>query len=350
MLKFRKIIWISWMLLVCGGFVGCGAKKTGDALTEGQSGQHTEQQSEQQKEQAELRESVAVRVGSLKGPTSIGLLFLMNDEAIATGNNEYTFQMSTAADELLPLMMKGDLDIALVPANVASVFYGKSDGAICVADINTLGVLYFVSGADYQSVEELRGKTIYLTGKGTTPDVCLQYLLEKNGINTEECTLEYKSEPTEVAVLLAENPDAIGLLPQPFVTAACTQNPNLMPIIDMNAEWEKLQGSGMVTGVTIVRKAFLEEHEAAVQTFLADHAKSAEAIQTDIENGGQYVVDAGIVGSVPVAQKAIPACNITCITGEEMKSALQGYLEILHEQNPEFVGGALPEESFYYIK
>ena len=292
---------------------------------------------------------VAVRIGALKGPTSMGLLYLMNEEGIRTSDNDYSFQMATSADELLPLVIKGDLDIALVPANVASVLYAKTEGAVKVIDINTLGVLYMVSGTDLSSIEELRGKTIYLTGKGTTPDYVLRYILENNGISPEECTLEYKSEATEVAILLSENPEAIGLLPQPFVTAACAQNQELSILFNMDEEWDKLQGNGMVTGVTVVRKEFLEDHEDAVCAFLTEHAASASAINTDVETGAEYAVEAGIVAKEPIARKAIPACNITCITGNEMKEALQGYLEVLYEQNAAAVGGALPGEDFYFV-
>jgi len=292
-----------------------------------------------------------VRVGSMKGPTSMGLLFLM--EQAAQGESNYEFQMATAADELLPLMVKGELDIALVPANVASILYQKTEGGVSVININTLGVLYMVSGdTSVTGMADLKGRTIYLTGKGTTPDYVLRYLLAKNGLTENDCVLEYKSEATEVAALLAENPDAIGLLPQPFVTAACAQNNALGVVLDMNEEWNRVNaetGSSMVTGVTVVRDAFLQENPEAVEQFLADHKQSAADINGDVEQGAVYAVEKGIIAKEPIAQKAIPKCNITCITGEEMKTALEGYLGALYEQSPEAVGGSLPAEDFYYV-
>ncbi len=301
---------------------------------------------------AENHESIVVRVGSMKGPTSMGLLYLMEDAKAQKSENAYEFTMATGADELLPLMVKGELDIALVPANVAAVLYGKTEGGICVIDINTLGVLYMVSGDEgIKSIADLKGRTIYLTGKGTTPDYTLQYLLEENGMSVQDCALEYKSEATEVAAILAENPDAVGLLPQPFVTAACAQNENLEIVLDMNREWTAVQGesgSSMVTGVTVVRKEFLAQQETEVKTFLAEHQKSAEAINADPATGAAYAVTAGIVAKEPIATKAIPGCNITCITGEAMKQALSGYLQMLYEKSPEAVGGTLPGNDFYF--
>ena len=299
-------------------------------------------------------EKITVKVGALKGATTLGLLPLQDKAANGGANENYEFSMMTAADELLPLMIKGELDIALLPSNVASVLYQKTNGGVTVIDINTLGVLYMVSGdSSVSSVADLAGKTIYLTGKGTTPDYVLHYILNGNGIDADQdCTLEYRSEATEVAALLAENPDAIGLLPQPFVTVACAQNDALSVIMDMNAEWEKLQGengSRLVTGVTVVRNEFLQEHENAVAAFMEEHKASAESMNTDVENGAKLAVASEIIAKEPIALKAIPKCNITYIDGNEMKQALSGYLQVLYEQNPESVGGALPQDDFYYI-
>ena len=299
-------------------------------------------------------EKVTVKVGALKGATTLGLLPLEDKAANGEAGENYQFSMMTAADELLPMMIKGELDIALLPSNVASILYQKTNGGVTVIDINTLGVLYMVSGdSSVTGVEDLAGRTIYLTGKGTTPDYVLHYILSGNGMDADsDCTLEYKSEATEVAALLAENPDAIGLLPQPFVTAACAQNDALSVILDMNAEWEKLQGedgSRLVTGVTVVRNEFLQEHENAVAAFMEEHQASAQSMNSDVENGAKLAAASGIIAKEPIALKAIPKCNITYIDGADMKQAMSGYLEVLYEQNPESIGGALPGDDFYYV-
>ena len=299
------------------------------------------------------QETVKIRIGSLKGPTSMGLVYLMSQSEKDEALNNYSFTMAAAANELLPKMVSGDLDIVLVPSNVASVLYSKTDGGVSVIDINTLGVLYMVSGdASIQSIEDLKGRTVYLTGKGTTPDYVLQYLLTENGLTVDDVVLEYKSEATEVAAVLAENPDEVGVLPQPFVTAACIQNEALSIVIDMTAEWAALQGEGgssLVTGVTVVRNEFLQENPEAVADFLKEHKASAAYANDNIEAAAELVAGYGIIEKAPVAVKAIPYCNITYIDGNDMKQALSGYLEVLYEQDASSVGGSLPEEDFYYI-
>ena len=297
-------------------------------------------------------EETVVRVGGLKGPTTMGLVKLMQDAENGEAQNAYEFTMVTAADELTAMVAGDQVDIALLPANVASVLYHKTNQNVSVIDINTLGVLYLVSGdTSITSLDQLAGKTVYLTGKGTTPDYVLQYLLTANGMSADDVILEYKSEATEVASVLAEDPTAIGLLPQPFVTAACMQNDALKVIFDLNEEWNKVQGedgSSMVTGVTVVRKEFLEENEEAVKSFMEDHKASAEDINADPATGAALAVEAQIVAKEPIAQKAIPNCNITYIDKAEMKQALSGYLDVLFHQDSLSIGGGLPESDFYY--
>lgn len=297
--------------------------------------------------------AAAVRVGSLKGPTSMGLAYLMETAENGETANTYEFTMAGKADELVGNIANGSLDIALVPANVASVLYNKTQGQVKVIDINTLGVLYVVASDDSISkMEDLKGKTVYMTGKGTTPEFAMNYLLAENGLGSGEVTMEFKSEAAEVASILREDPSAIGVLPQPFASAACMQNPELKTVMDLTEQWDLLNKEGnsrMVTGVTIVRTGFLEEHEAAVEQFLKDHAESAEYTSAEPEKAAQLVADIGIVEKAAMAQKAMPLCNIVCITGEEMKQALSGYLEVLSGQDAKSIGGTLPGDDFYYL-
>ncbi len=348
--------------LLCSGLTGCGQAGNSESAAESLVTESTQTESTvadvtaestvaSAEETSQNTDGTVVRVASLKGPTSLGLLFLMDKAEKGETSNAYEFQMATGADEILPLMVKGDLDIALIPANVASILYHKTQGGVEVIDINTLGVLYMVSGEDgLTDFTDLKGKTIYLTGKGTTPDYVLQYLLTANGMSVDDVTLEYKSEATEVASVLAEDPTAIGLLPQPFVTAACMQNDALKVIFDLNEEWNKIQGVGgsMVTGVTVVRKEFLEENEEAVKAFMEEHKDSAEAINADPATGAALAVEAQIVAKEPIAQQAIPGCNITYMDKSDMKQALSGYLDVLFHQDSQSIGGGLPESDFYY--
>ena len=297
---------------------------------------------------AKKKDDTVIRVGSLKGPTTIGIVNLMDKASKGESEGKYDFYMSAAPDEITAKVVSGDIDIALVPANLASVLYNKTEGNVTAIDLNTLGVLYCVTGdASITSIKDLAGKTVVTTGQGATPEYSLRYLLDQNGIT--DCEIEFKSESTEVAALLAEDPSKIAVLPQPFVTVACAQNEAVSVAFSLEDEWQTVTGGlGMVTGVTIVRNDFLKDHKEAVNTFIKEHADSVNKANSDLDTTAALVVASEIIGKEPLAKTAIPQCNIVCITGDTLKSNLESYLEVLFNSDPKSVGGKLPGEEFYF--
>lgn len=328
-----------------------GETKDAEVSTAGQ--ETTEEDDTMKENQEDSGESITLRIGSLKGPTTMGLASLMNKTATGEAKGSYEFTMVAAADELVGKMVSGNLDIALVPANMASILYQKTNQGICVLNVNTLGVLYIVSADEsLGSIPDLKGKTVYMTGKGTTPDYVFQYLLSANGLGSGDVTVEYKSEAAEVAAILKEQPNAIGLLPQPFVTVAMAQNESLKIVMDLTQEWDNLQieeGGRLVTGVTVCRQEVLNEKEGAVKLFMEEHFESADFANSHVEEAAQMVVDTGIIEKAAIAQKALPYCSIVCIDGNDMKEMLSGYLNVLFQQDPASVGGQLPDDRFYYL-
>lgn len=289
-----------------------------------------------------------VRVGSLKGPTTIGLVDLMNKSDSKTSLGNYKFTMSADISEITADFVGGDLDIALVPANVASVLYNKTKGNVKVLYINTLGVLDCVTGnTEIKSFSDLNGKKILSTGQGATPEYVVKYLKDKYNVT---CDIEFLSEPTEVAARLEEDPSQIAILPQPFVTVAETKNKKLTTAFSLSDAWDSVsKDSRMITGVTIVNSDFLKEHPDAVETFVKEAADSISFISSDSEGTtADLVAKYGIIEKAPLAKKAIPECNIVFMNGKKMKSALSGYLNILYKADPSSIGGKLPGEDFYY--
>ncbi len=297
---------------------------------------------------AKKKDDTVVRVGSLKGPTTIGIVNLMDKASKGTSEGKYDFAMSAAPDEITAKIVSGDLDIALVPANLASVLYNKTEGGVTVIDINTLGVLYCVTGdTSVTSIKNLAGRKVITTGQGATPEYSLRYLLEQNGIT--DCEIEFRSEATEVAAVLAEDPSQIAVLPQPFATVACAQNESIAVTFSLEEEWQLATGGlGMVTGVTVVRNEFLKAHPEAVKTFIKEHGESVNAANSDLDTTAALVVAQEIIGKEPLAKKAIPACNVVCMTGDSVKNNLAPYLEVLYNSDPKSVGGKLPGDEFYY--
>lgn len=297
-----------------------------------------------------------IKTVALKGPTAMGMVdFMKKNDLGEMTDYEYSFSIVASVDEVAPLLVKKEADIAAVPANMASVLYHNTEGEIQVLAVNTLGVLYLVGvGDELESMESLRGKTIYASGKGATPEYALNYILMENGIDpSTDVTIEWKSEHTECLTSLLAKEDAIALLPQPFVTTAQAKNENIKVLLDLNQKWEELQEkkeekSALLTGVIVGRKEFIEANQEAIKGYLDHYRNSVSFVNENIEEAAAIIEEYEIVPK-EIAQKAIPQCNIVFIDGMEMKEKLSGYLEVLHEQNPRAVGGSLPEEAFYYI-
>lgn len=312
-----------------------------------------ENNNENQPEQEKKLDAVEINIAALRGPTAIGMVKLMKDVKEGTVESNYKFTVYGTADEITTGLIKGDIQIAAIPCNLASVLYNKTEGNINIAAINTLGVLYIVEKGDsIQSVEDLRGKTIYSTGKGTTPEYTLNYLLRCAGIDPEkDVTIEYKSESTEVAALLSTVDNAIAMLPQPYVATVMMQDESIRIALDITKEWESYANdeSSVVTGVVAINKEFYNNNSELVDTFLSKYAESVEYVNANVDEAAEYVEEFDI-SKAAAAKRAIPYCNVVFISGQDMKDLAEKYLDVLFKENPASIGGTLPKEDFYLIR
>ena len=334
-------------LAACGGAASssvASSAASSEAVSEAAS------EAASSEEAKELSTTDALRIAGLKGPTTMGLVNLLSMEEDDTASMDYDLQLYGAADEIVPMLMKGELDMAAIPANLAATLYQKTEGGIQAVAVNTLGVLYVVEKGDtVHSFADLKGRTILSTGKGTTPEYVLRYLLNANGIDPDkDVTIEYYSEATEVTAQMANAEGAIAVLPQPYVTAAGLQDDTLRVALDLTEEWNKVADTQLITGVTVVRKEYAEEHPDVVAAFLTDYAKSVEAANTDLDGTAALCEEQGVVAKAAIAKKALPNCNIVCLTGDELKTNASAYLQVLFDADPKAVGGAMPDDDFYW--
>ena len=345
----KKMTALACLLAMLISLTACAAASTPEttaapetAVTEAPTTEATE---------APTEAAVPVRLGAMTGPTGIGMVKLFDDADKDTAS-PYTYTVKGAADELTPLLLQGELDIVSLPANLASVLYNKTEGKVKALAVNVLGVLYLAeyNSDEITSLTDLKGKIIYATGKGSTPEYFLRYVLTQNGLDPDtDVTLDWKSEPSEVLAVLNGQGSGIAMLPQPYVTAAAAQlGEGFQVKLSVSEEWQKVSGgTPCTTACILVRSQFAEENPAAVERFLADYADSAAWVNENVEAAGDLCGQYEIV-KAPIAKKAIPQCNIVSITGSDMKAALSDCLEVLFQQNPAAVGGALPQDDFYY--
>ena len=338
MKKFVSLL-LAFSLALC--LAACGGSASSAVSGSAASSEAASSEAASSEAAQELSTTDALRIAGLKGPTTMGLVNLLSMEADGTAAMDYDLQLYGAADEIVPLLMKGELDMAAIPANLAATLYQKTNGGIQAVAVNTLGVLYVVEQGDtVQSMADLKGRTILSTGKGTTPEYVLRYLLNANGIDPDkDVTIEYYSEATEVTAQMATTEDAI---------AAGLQDETLRVALNLTEEWNKVADTQLITGVTVVRKEYAEEHPDVVAVFLTDYARSVEAANTDLDGTAALCEEQGVVAKAAIAKKALPNCNIVCLTGDELKADASAYLQVLFDADPAAVGGALPGDDFYW--
>ena len=351
----KKIIALLLSVILALTLISCNSSK--NPVDSSSSSTTAETTTTTREETPDVYKPVDMRVIALKGPTGIGMAQLMYSNTEKTASNNYTFTLASAPDEVSAEIIKGNFDIAAVPVNLASVLYNKGADVRFLA-VNTLGVLYIMeNGNTINSISDLAGKTVYATGKGSTPQYVLEYVLEKNGLVVgKDVEVEYFAEHAELASKLAANTVAIGLLPEPQVTSArisstANSNTDLRIALNMTEEWNKVAGGNqLVQGVIVVRGDFYEENTAAVYSFLAEYEKSVKFVNENVETAAAYCESFGIVPKAAVAKMAIPNCNIVCISGTDGNSYMSEMLKVLHDANPASVGGKLPDgASNFYV-
>lgn len=294
-------------------------------------------------------QTATVRVATLMGPTGMGMAKLMDDSNKGTAKGSYKFTVASAPEQVMPGIISGEVDVAAVPVNLAATLYQKTNGAVQIAAVNTLGVLYLLeNGNTVQSIADLKGKTVYATGKGSTPEYILNYILQKNGINPEkDVQIEYLTEHTELATKMTGEKVVLGVLPEPNVSAVLLNNQKVRIALNLTEEWNRVCPEQLVQGSIVVRKDFAEQNAGAFKQFLKEYKNSVDYVNGNVKQAAQLIESAGILPKAAIAEKALPNSNICYISGKEMKTAVQNMLQVMYGFNAKSVGGKLPDENFY---
>lgn len=357
-MKLRKILSSALAAVLCAtAFAGCSGNggsssdtsTTSDVSTTSSDETSTGETSTTSTESGTTSDTTVpdtLNVVALKGPTAMGLTKLMDDNE--TEKYGYNFEIEAAPDTVTGMITSGTVDIACVPANLGSVLYNKTEGKVQALAINTLGVLYICENGDtVKSLDDLKGKTIYSAGQGSTPEYALNFILSKSGL-ASDVTVDWKGEHAECVQALLNDPNGVALLPQPFVTTAQTANEGIRVALDLNKEWDNLGVSGsLLTGIVIVRKEIADQYPDAIKQFLDRYKSSVDYVNSNVDEAAKLVGKYDIVPEA-VAKKALPECNIVCITGSDMKTGLSGYLQVLFDSEPKSVGGKMPDDGFYF--
>lgn len=289
---------------------------------------------------------VKTKIAALNGPTGLGLAEMKADRSFA-----YDIEFYSDPQEVAPLLIKGEVDIAALPLNLAANLYKKTNGRVRMLAINTLGVLHVLSKDEsIKSIADLKGKTVYATGQGATPEYIINYLLEKNGLEPgKDVTIEYKSAHNELATLAIEGGVDLCILPEPFASKVVSKSESLKRVLDLTDEWEKVSTAKLAQGCVVARADFVENSPELVKEFLSYYEASINFTNNSNKSGIAFLYENGYFDSVELAEMTVPNCNIVFIDGEEMKQIAAENFAVLYDADPASVGGELPADELYYL-
>lgn len=352
----KKILLMAFIVILAISFIACN-DVTEETVEETEETVKTTEASEEAKEneteEAKVEEKIEVRVAGLNGPTSMGMIKLFEDYTNPKDNVEISYTNVSAPDQLVGKLIQGELDFAAVPTNLASVIYNKTEGAYKLTNVNTLNVIYILTnGVEINSIKDLEGKTVHISGKGATPDYMMKYLLSKNDlVIDEDVTLDFSLDHASLAQALSAGDVEIAVLPQPFVTTVQMNNPDVTVAVDLLDEWEAVAGDALFAmGGLVVRSEFAKENPDIVEAFLDKYNESVAYVNENPKAASILVEKHGILPKAKIAELAIPLSNIVYMDAYEYKDAINEYYQVLYDFNKASVGGQLPDDAFYYQK
>jgi NitT/TauT family transport system substrate-binding protein len=298
--------------------------------------------------------AVTLQVAALKGPTGIGMIKMFRDRP-ALGENvgaEYTAYGSP--DVLVPRLVKGELDIAALPGNLAANLYNRG-APYRLAGIIGNGVLYLVS-TDPQvvSLESLAGRTVQNVARGATPEFVVRHILEKRGL-AASVDVRFQYNHAELAQLLIAGRETLGVLPEPFASKVLGAARGARIVVDFQEEWAAVHGGrGLYPmSVLVARKSLYDGNggdagvSGALENFLVEFRKSQEWVLSRPLEAGVLAEELQFGLTAGEAAAAIPRCNLVFVDAAEARPVLEEFLGIFLDFAPESIGGKLPDEGFY---
>ena len=296
-----------------------------------------------------------IRLGVLNGPSCIPAGYLLDEQAPVKGAT-VSFEKFADPQALLPKMLKGEIDIGFLPANVAAKVYNSSNGAILCCAITGNGNLSLITtDASVKSLADLKGKTVAVAGQGATPEYMFRYLLAKNGIEADSpdgVTLDYSIPTAQIAAQLISGKIEYAVVPEPFATVAQTKSDKVMVAVDFQAEYEKFAGKGKIYPLTVmvVTKDFAKKNSKLLKAFLSAYETSYKYTINNPQEAGALCEKFELGLAAAIVTKSIPKANYVYIasSNSKTKDKVEELLNIFLEFEPSSIGGKLPDKGFYF--
>jgi len=294
---------------------------------------------------------LTVNVAALRGPTALSMLQMMESNPSLGKEVAVNYRIVESPDVLTSQLVSKEVDIAALPTNMAAALYNKGV-PYKLAAMSSWGVMYVVSnGVQVNEWRDLQGKTVYVVGKGATPDVVFRFLLSKNGLNPDtDVKLDYTLDQVQAAQSLIAGRINLAVLPEPWVTQALKGSSTCQVVFDLQEEWKKAVGQNVALAQTclVVKKDLAENRPDLVKAFLSAYKESIDWVNQNPQEAGKLAEKLGVGMKAPVAEAAIPRCNLRYQDAESSKPSIEAFLKVLYDFAPQSIGGKMPDNEFYY--
>lgn len=296
-------------------------------------------------------EEIQVKIGAPDGLPAIAISKLAKENPKVKENYNMEYVLEATSDALSTDVMKEELDLAIVPSNMAAIAYNKTSNYQILGTVGK-GSFYLVSSDESVTGidSSLVGKEVGNIGKGLTPDITVQALLKKQNIDPSSITFNYSNEASDLISLLATNKLSTAIVPEPALSGLITKNPNLKIIASANDTWKEIfkNENGYPQSTLIVKKDFASENPEFIDSFIDLLEKDINYINENPKDAGSFAGDFGVNIKSPILEKAIERTNLKYIDIANSKSDYDSYFETLLSFNPKVLGGKIPDKDIYY--
>mgnify|MGYP000128735419 FL=1 len=258
------------------------------------------------------------------------------------------YKIEKLSDALVVNMLKREGDIAVVPSNFSAQLYNKNLGYKILGTVGW-GSFYVVSRENIKSLEELKGKEVYTFGKGLTPDIIFQSILEKKGIDKKDIKINYLSNGNEVASLyLGKKVDTI-VIPEPMLSKVLSKSLSSNIVANLNDEWKNIIESdlGYPQSTLVVKEEVYNTNPKLVEEFISKLTESISLIYKNQDKTTENIKLNNLGIDTNILDKVLTRANISYTPVVDCQEEYHKYFEILESVNKKVIGGRLPDEEIY---
>jgi|LGOV01.1.fsa_nt_gb NitT/TauT family transport system substrate-binding protein len=293
-----------------------------------------------------------IKVAAPIGSPTLSIIKMFKDSLMIGSNTEVAYECVKSPDLMASKIMSGEIDIALVPSNLAIKMYNKGIDYKYAAT-GVWGVLYIISSEDITTWEDLKGKEINIIGRGLTPDIVTRYLLKANGLEPDkDVKFNYVNGASELAQLFISGESTLSIMPEPMLSKVMMKKCDTKIVLDLQEEWTKVSGNNdsyPQAGI-FIKNELIENHPELVEEFLLKYEESIKWVNENPSLAGEYSEEFKTGLNAELVKKAIKRSNISYKNAIDSEKALISYYEVLLNFSPDTIGGKLPDDNFYYKK